>query len=261
MADTKLSELTELATTPATDDELYIRDVSEEAAAESKRITIANLLSSLPAVTLGGAVTINGQDFDAGAGSAVITTTGQYQGLVINQTYDGADGPRIYLQHFRASPSDNDYAGYLSFQAYDSESNSTEYGSISCLALDVTDTAEDARLDIYLQNSGAYNNALQLSGAGVLDVDASSGLGAATVGQFDEYDDAVILKDGISGKAFEKLEEIGVMSRKDTGSGWMMNVQAMSYLLAGGIYQNRAKIDSINERLGRLELALTEGRM
>ncbi len=43
MADAKLSSLTELAATPASDDELYIRDVSEAAADESKRITVANL--------------------------------------------------------------------------------------------------------------------------------------------------------------------------------------------------------------------------
>ena len=39
MADTKLSALTELTATPASDDEVYIRDVSEEANAESKKIT------------------------------------------------------------------------------------------------------------------------------------------------------------------------------------------------------------------------------
>ncbi|MBU2685588.1 MAG: hypothetical protein KKF27_20295, partial [Gammaproteobacteria bacterium] len=44
--DTKLSDLTELAATPAVDDEIYIRDVSEAAAAESKRITTANLLAA-----------------------------------------------------------------------------------------------------------------------------------------------------------------------------------------------------------------------
>lgn len=48
MADTKLSALTELATTPASNDEVYIRDVSEAAATESKRITIANLLAGAP---------------------------------------------------------------------------------------------------------------------------------------------------------------------------------------------------------------------
>ena len=46
MADTKLSALVELAATPAVDDEVYIRDVSEAAADESKRITTANLLAS-----------------------------------------------------------------------------------------------------------------------------------------------------------------------------------------------------------------------
>ena len=46
MADTKLSALTELDATPAVDDELYIRDVSEAAATESKRITTANLLAA-----------------------------------------------------------------------------------------------------------------------------------------------------------------------------------------------------------------------
>lgn len=51
MADQKLSELTELAATPANDDEVYIRDVSEAAAQESKRITIANLLAGVGGAT------------------------------------------------------------------------------------------------------------------------------------------------------------------------------------------------------------------
>lgn len=52
MADQKLSELTELATTPASDDEVYIRDVSEAAADESKRITVANLMAAASGATL-----------------------------------------------------------------------------------------------------------------------------------------------------------------------------------------------------------------
>lgn len=47
MADSKLSALVELAAAPAATDELYIRDVSEPAADESKRITVANLISGL----------------------------------------------------------------------------------------------------------------------------------------------------------------------------------------------------------------------
>ena len=58
MADTKLSALTELAATPASDDEVYIRDVSEAAAAESKRITVANLEGATTGVHGVGASTL-----------------------------------------------------------------------------------------------------------------------------------------------------------------------------------------------------------
>ena len=51
MPATKLSALLELAATPATDDELYIRDVSEIAADESKRITVNNVSSFYDART------------------------------------------------------------------------------------------------------------------------------------------------------------------------------------------------------------------
>ncbi len=47
MADQKLSELIELSTIPASGDEVYIRDVSEAAANESRRITVANLLGGV----------------------------------------------------------------------------------------------------------------------------------------------------------------------------------------------------------------------
>jgi hypothetical protein len=43
LADTKLSALTALAATPAIGDEFYIRDISEAASAESKKITYADL--------------------------------------------------------------------------------------------------------------------------------------------------------------------------------------------------------------------------
>ena len=51
MPATKLSALLELAATPATDDELYIRDISEIAADESKRITVNNVSSFYDART------------------------------------------------------------------------------------------------------------------------------------------------------------------------------------------------------------------
>ena len=67
MADTKLSALTELAATPADTDEVYIRDVSEAAANESKRITIANLLAGSAGATkeFFAPVTLSSQTFAA----------------------------------------------------------------------------------------------------------------------------------------------------------------------------------------------------
>ena len=119
-------------------------------------------------------------------------------------------------------------------------------------AKDVTTGTEDCELFFRLIDGGAQNDAVRILGSGQLSVDADSGLGAAVVGKFDEYDDALILRQGISEGALEKLEDIGIMTRKDTGSGWFLNLQGMSYLLAGGIYQNRAKIDDLEERLVRM---------
>ena len=82
MADTKLSALTELNATPAGADEIYIRDVSESASAESKRITVTNLVAAA-----GGGITIN-----ANCNNNLITATGTancVQGEA-NLTFDGA---------------------------------------------------------------------------------------------------------------------------------------------------------------------------
>lgn len=76
MADQKLSELTELATAPANDDEVYIRDVSEAAAAESKRITITNLLAGA------GGATLTVAETEVFSGS--VTTANTFQDLDIN---------------------------------------------------------------------------------------------------------------------------------------------------------------------------------
>ena len=63
MADSKLSALSELAAAPASDDEVYIRDVSEAAANESKRITIANLhsLGENIGIILDAALSVDGK--------------------------------------------------------------------------------------------------------------------------------------------------------------------------------------------------------
>ena len=115
MADTKLSALTELAATPAVGDQVYIQDISEAAAAQSKRITIANIFTSPTLVTpaLGtpasGVMTnVTGTAAGLTAGNVttnanltgVVTSTGNAtaiadKALAIAKLADGTDGELI----------------------------------------------------------------------------------------------------------------------------------------------------------------------
>uniref|UniRef100_A0A6M3LC69 Peptidase S74 domain-containing protein n=1 Tax=viral metagenome TaxID=1070528 RepID=A0A6M3LC69_9ZZZZ len=103
MADTKLSALTELAAAPASGDELYIRDISEVAASESKRITITNLLSRLPAVTLDGTFDGNSQVISNISHSTLVDSTGwssvanNYWTYLRGGVFAAGSGARILL--------------------------------------------------------------------------------------------------------------------------------------------------------------------
>jgi len=72
---------------------------------------------------------------------------------------------------------------------------------------------------------------------------------------FDDYDDAAMLspyRDGVLNltKRREELIEMGVLKRYP--DGWVgHNDQRMEALLAGGIYQNRARLDAQYEALNR----------
>ena len=81
MADTKLSALTELAATPAADDELYIRDVSEEAINESKRIQYSNLVPG----------TATKEFFIPATGGSAVGTVSHYTGYLCNAVDEYAE--------------------------------------------------------------------------------------------------------------------------------------------------------------------------
>lgn len=107
MADQKLSELTELAATPAVDDEVYIRDISEDAADESKRITIANVMAAVGLNSKSSAyrgtsnqsiptssatrICLNAESFDVGSEFDITQKTGAADATEANKLHD-ADG-------------------------------------------------------------------------------------------------------------------------------------------------------------------------
>jgi len=114
LADTKVSALTELAATPAGGDELYIRDISEAAADESKRITVDNLLGGVlkniiedTTPQLGGSLDANNNtilnivnaysDLTSGVWTAAVA--GQMLMLLDSYSTGATSGPTLLLDH------------------------------------------------------------------------------------------------------------------------------------------------------------------
>lgn len=96
--------------------------------------------------------------------------------------------------------------------------------------------------------AGVFNEAFRVTSTGIGSFDAA-GDGTGLPSLFDDFDDPLVLRRGISLGHREELESMGVMERKDTGSGWFLNIQPFVYLLAGGVYQNRQRIDERYDEL------------
>lgn len=193
-------------------------------------------------LTLGGTVTGANQIFDAGSGYIRFITTGSSI-LELESTQGGAGIVGFAMYHNSTTPADNDYLDFAFYFANDA-SEKTSYGTIGVKARDVSDGTEDARLTVWLMINGSMTESMRVeNGIGYF---TTAGAGSAVPTLFDDYDDALILREGLSSRGtFEKLEKIGVMQRNDNLSGWLIAVQPMMYLLAGGVYQNRARIDDL----------------
>jgi len=213
--------------------------------------TIATTGLTLPAVTLGGNMTVTGYAFDAGALSAEIDTTGNVKGLILKGS-SSTNGPALIYSDVYTTPALNRAIGYLHWQGYDHAGTPAlkTYGYFFLDHSNITDGTEEATFKWYAMAAGAENNvAMTLTGPGVLSVDLAGSGAAAQVDLFDEYDDALVLRQGIQQNNRELLADMGVFTRKDTGSGYMMNIQPMVRLLAGGIYQTRELIENTKEEL------------
>lgn len=196
MADRKLSELTELAAAPAVDDEVYIRDVSEAAADESKRITVTNLLRLtgltagelfvatgattaawqstgvvLTAPTLNGTVTLGSTPvFDVGSIHARINTTGGLEGLWIVSTNDGGEGVGLRAFHASTAPVASDILFSLRAAGRDQDTpqNTLNYGIMNFLIEDASANHADGKLELYLLRDQVSTLAMKISSLGVL---------------------------------------------------------------------------------------------
>jgi len=228
--------------------------------------TIATTGLTLPAITLGGDMVVTGYGFNAGAGSTQLYTSGSNEGLRIIGS-STASGGSLYIEHTDTTPTQWASSGLIGFRGYDGNGTpaAMRWGYIAAVYANIGDGTEEVRYDFYGVTGGvADNQAMTLTGAGGLSVDADIGTADDPVALFDDYDDALVLRQGIQQNNRELLADIGVLDRKDTGSGYMMKMQPMIRLLAGGIYQTRQMLEDTKEelyqRLDNIERKLLEAR-
>jgi hypothetical protein len=129
---------------------------------------------TMPAFTLGDTVTINGKILDAGSGSAQIDTTGSTKGLVLQNTSD-THGCYLEFNHEHTTPEVNNIAGRIVIYGFDGAGTPARkrYAYYGAKYVNVGDGTEEAKLDWGLQVGGAENEAMTLSGAGVVSPDHS----------------------------------------------------------------------------------------
>jgi len=204
------------------------------------------------------------------------THSGTGQGLMERET--GSTGAITFvwtLIHKSTGDAGNGFGPALAFRISDTGVSQSNIGRIEFIRADNSDSTGDFQVVPYV--SGAANTALKLTSAGTLSVDVGSGTGTdgSTAGQyteiliFDQYDDATELQrfaysmPGISTVVPEvteemrlanrdRLLELGVLKRVEGAlSGIHVNVQPMMNLLAGGIYQNRHRMDSQYDELSK----------
>ena len=206
---------------------------------------------TLPAFALGGGITLNSQQFNAGASMLNVVSTSAGGGINLRVNTNGNDGSAMWFTTNSNSPAVDDRIGALVYEAVDSALNWQNYGWFSCLIADPTDTLEDGYFKWQLIEDSAVNEVMRLTSNGTLYVDG-------TYETFDEYDDAVRLKKAFSQGEKEALVELGVLVNTSSNGteSFMIDTQKMMALLAGGVYQNRDKIDVLEKRIIELEAKL-----
>ena len=197
MADTKLSDLTEL-TAPASDDEFLVLDTSESVAADkNKRISYGTLLTEIPAgsvtapslgftgdsdatgffrsaedeiaISTGDALNskFTTTGFQVGSGTAAAqfhtfkATTGD--DVIIENSETGAlEGPNVVFYRNSASPAADDVLGTLEFRGEDDAGSAQSYAEVTASIVDASSGSEDGRLDFVVTKAGAPANVLRL---------------------------------------------------------------------------------------------------
>jgi hypothetical protein len=168
----------------------------------------------------------------------------------------GALGSWIQLNHQSASAADNDVVGRIEWKADDEEGTPTNtvVGRLDVQWTDATAASYASDLELYLATAAATNLAMTISGAGQMGLDLDSDLSASSAAGevFDHLDDPMELANMSRDMPLfrRRMVKEGIIKPKPNGQkGYMLQVQPMFRLVAGGIYQNRARMDRVFEML------------
>lgn len=205
----------------------------------------------LDGISLQNGITLNNKWFDKGTGSMGCYGTGATTGWYMRLDDDSVNGISNVWKHNSASPAINDLIFREFYRAENDLGGEKDYASKKVTIIDPTSGSEDGNIKWYLIENGDENLAMYLNSDGTLYTDLAPQV-------FDDYDDAILLKDGIKNGDYEKLFDAGVLVNVSDNStpNYMISMQNMSFLLAGASYQNRDKIDALEKRIIELEKLL-----
>jgi hypothetical protein len=188
----------------------------------------------------------NGSDIvnNVGGNNFTINTSGSQKGLHIVSENNDQYGVQYNALHDSTTPAVDDYPLTIRCRANDDADNVTTFGFLGWKLTDVSDAGgtEAAKFEIHNRNASADNLAMWVNSDGQVHADLGAGAGNVTV--FDKHDDAVVLRQA-SLMNIKPLIDMGIAYIHPEHHGYMMNYSKFNWLLAGGIYQNRAKIDAI----------------
>lgn len=194
---------------------------------------------------------LTNKTLNAGSGSIPVNTTGNIKGIEITSTSGSSVGPALNMVHHSGTPANGDSCFQLTGRSYNVNSLEYTYGLIRITTPDISEGSSNGGFEIWLLDEEVLNQALILSSEGILYVDDS-------YDTFDEYDDAEVLREGISKGNKALLLSLGVIveKRDDYGSiipdEYMISTQRLINLIAGGVYQNRDYIESLEARIAEL---------
>lgn len=196
-------------------------------------------------------VFFDGYLYKSGSDLTIFNDTENKGMWLCNQT-SGSGGSYMTLQHSSSSPTQYDRVGVVDFVGKDSVGDDVGYGEVQCRIYDSDNESENGEFRWYLIDDGVDNLAMYLSSNGTLSLDA----GSVT---FDIYDDAELLREGISNDNKQVLIDAGVLevveerNKVEVGKEPIIKMVVDEVIISEG-YVNYWETDELNEGTGEYEV-------